>query len=156
MWLKHLRPAGRIRLAPAGPRDVPALGRILSDWIDETPWLPRVHSRDDERGFAASMVAHGWVTVAHRGGAVVGFLARDGEEVVALHVARAARGQGVGTALMARAKRHAPRLRLWTFEANHSARAFYAREGFAEVGRGDGADNDENLPDVRYLWERRR
>jgi len=28
------------------------------------------------------------------------------------------------------------------------------RAGFQEVGRGDGADNDEGLPDVQMVWER--
>ena len=23
---------------------------------------------------------------------------------------------------------------------------------FAEVARSDGADNDENLPDIRFVW----
>lgn len=150
------RPAGRLRLGPAKPEDAAQIGRILSDWIDETDWMPRIHRREEERRFADELVARGWVTVARKGGAVAGFMARDGTDVVALYVDAPARGQGVGTALMARAKKQTPRLELWTFQFNHAARAFYAREGFIEIARTGGAGNDEKLPDIRYLWERRR
>ena len=53
-----------------------------------------------------------------------------------------------------RAKARSPRLELWTFQANTRARAFYAREGFAEVKLTDGQGNDEELPDVRMVWNR--
>ena len=117
--------------------------------------MPRIHKRDDEQAFAADLVARGWVSVARQRGRVVGFFARDGAEVVALYVARGARGQGVGTALLARAKRRTPRLALWTFQFNHAAQAFYRRQGFHEIDRTGGAGNDEKLPDIRYAWERR-
>lgn len=156
MLRNRFRPGTRFSVGPAKPADAPAIGAILSDWIDETDWMPRIHKREDERAFAADMVARGWVSVARRRGAVVGFVARDGEEVVALYVARTARGQGVGTALLARAKRKSRRLRLWTFQFNHAARRFYADQGFVEIERTGGAGNDEKLPDIKYLWERAR
>jgi len=156
MLREKLRSAGRLSLGPATPDDAPAIGRILSNWVDETDWMVRIHKREDEQRFAAEMVARGWVTVARRARAVVGFLARDGEEVVALYVDGPARGQGVGAALMARAQKKARRLTLWTFQFNIAARAFYARQGFVEVARTGGARNDEKLPDIKYLWERAR
>jgi len=155
---RRLRPVilrqGRLSLGPARPADAPAIAAILSEWIDETPWMPRIHRREDELGFAADLIARGWVTVARRGGAVLGFLARDGAEVQALYVAGAARGQGIGAALLARAQKASPRLGLWTFQFNHGAQAFYARHGFAESHRTGGAGNDEKLPDIRYEWRR--
>lgn len=153
---EKLRPAGRLSLRPARPEDAPAIGRILSDWIDETDWMPRVHKREDEQHFAAELVRRGWVTVARKGGAVTGFMARNGEDVVALYIDGPARGQGVGSALIARAQRKVSRLELWTFQFNHAARAFYEAQGFVEVARTGGAGNDEKLPDIKYLWERRR
>ena len=156
-FLRHrLLRVSRPVIGPARATDAPAIGEILSDWIDETDWMPRIHKRADEQLFAADLVARGWVTVARLRGEVVGFLARDGAEVVALYVARRARGQGVGKALLARARRRSPRLALWTFQFNHAARDFYARQGFLEVARTGGAGNDEKLPDIRYAWERRR
>jgi chorismate mutase len=38
------------------------------------------------------------------------------------------------------------------FESNPRARAFYARHGFVEVGRGDGSENEEGAPDVEMAW----
>ena len=83
----------------------------------------------------------------------VGFLARSGEDIPALYLAPAARGRGIGKALLDRAKVAAPRLCLWTFRDNVGARAFYEREGFREIARTEG-ENDEGLPDVRLQWER--
>ena len=40
---------------------------------------------------------------------------------------------------------------LWTFVANAPARRFYAREGFVEVRR-TGGENEEGLPDVLLKW----
>ena len=86
---------------------------------------------------------------------VQGFLARDGEDILALYVRPSQTGRGIGRALMQAAKARCPRLRLWTFQANIAAQRFYLREGFAEAARTDGAGNDEGLPDIHYIWERR-
>lgn len=152
----RLRPAARPILGPARPTDAEAIGTILSDWIDETPWMPRIHKREEEQAFAGDLVARGWVTVARRCGRVVGFIARDGEEIVALYLAGHARGQGIGTALLDRAKRASPRLTLWAFQFNEAARGFYEAHGFRELARTGGARNDEKLPDIHYLWEAAR
>ncbi|MEJ2002395.1 MAG: GNAT family N-acetyltransferase [Maritimibacter sp.] len=139
-------------IAPARPEDAPAIGLILSAWIDETPWIPRVHSHDDEQGFGRMMVERGWTTVARRDGEVLGFLSRDETEVHALYLRADARGQGVGKALLDSAKSASARLELWTFQQNTRAQQFYLREGFREVGRTNGTGNDEKLPDIRYVW----
>jgi GNAT superfamily N-acetyltransferase len=155
--LRHrLRPVGRLTLAAARPGDARGIGMILSDWIDETDWMPRIHKREDEQGFAVELVRRGWVTVARRGGAVQGFLARDCAEIAALYVAAQARGQGVGSRLIEHAKKRSRRLELWTFQFNQPARAFYERHGFIEIARTGGARNDEKLPDIKYLWESQR
>jgi GNAT superfamily N-acetyltransferase len=85
-----------------------------------------------------------------------GFLARERDEVLALYLAPEVRGRGVGKALLDAAKERRERLTLWVFQRNAGALRFYAREGFAEVERTDGARNDERLPDVRMVWERER
>ncbi len=141
-------------ISPARPEDAPAIAAILSEWTDETPWLPRVHSRAEDREHADDLIRRGWVSVARDSGQVLGFMARAGEEVHALYVARPARGHGIGTALLDHARARAHRLGLWTFEANLRARAFYRRAGFREVARTDGAGNDEGLPDIRLEWSR--
>ena len=141
-------------LRPARSTDAGQVGAILSGFIDGTDWMPRIHTRAEDLSFAGAMIERGWVTVAERGGAVVGFAARDGSEVNALYVDERARGQGCGRALLAQMQACCARLELWTFAANARARAFYERHGFRETARSDGARNDEGLPDIRYVWRR--
>jgi len=144
----------RIHITPARPNDAPQVGHILSGWVDETDWLPRIHSHGEDQGHAAELVRRGWVSVARQGGRVVGFLAREAGDIHALYVVQDARGHNVGKALLEHAKQATDHLSLWTFQANIGAQAFYLREGFCEVERTDGADNDEGLPDIRYEWKR--
>jgi GNAT superfamily N-acetyltransferase len=113
--------------------------------------MPVLHSRDEDLGFLHGLIARSEVFVAEGG-----FLARDGDEVLALYLAPDARGRGVGKALLDAAKEGRERLMLWAFQRNTGALRFYAREGFVEVERTDGARNDERLPDVRLVWERVR
>ena len=143
-----------VKLRPAVAGDAAALGAILSDWIDTTPWMPRLHTRDEDRGFVGHLIGTTEVTVAELGGGPAGFLARDREEIPALYVAVAARGQRTGTALLQQAQSVVRRLTLWTFQANAGAIRFYHRAGFSEAERTDGARNDEKLPDVRLVWTR--
>jgi GNAT superfamily N-acetyltransferase len=146
--------AGVIAIRHAGPPDVPACAAIKNAWIDEAEWMPRVHPAGDMERHYRSVFPDREVFVAGDGG-VEGFLVLDGAEVTALFVARAARGRGVGAALLGRAKAGRDRLALWTFVANEGARRFYAREGFREVRRTEG-ENEEGLPDVLLRWERVR
>jgi GNAT superfamily N-acetyltransferase len=141
-------------LRPANPLDAGRVGAILSAWIDETPWMPRVHTRAEDIAFADMMVDRGWVTVSETAEDVLGFIARDGDDIHALYIDPEARGQGIGSALLASAMRHEDQLTLWTFQANTRAQAFYERHGFAPVERTDGSGNDEGLPDIRYHWQR--
>lgn len=133
----------------AEPADFPALAGILADWIAATDWMPKLHNNAEHLWFIGHLAARGVVRVA--GDPALGFLARQGAEVDALYLAPAARRQGTGRALMGDAMAAEPVLRLWTFEANHEARAFYDALSFVEVGRTTG-ENDEGLPDVRLEW----
>jgi GNAT superfamily N-acetyltransferase len=73
-----------------------------------------------------------------------------------LYVRPDAQRAGIGSALLEEAKRGRPNgLRLWVFQRNHAARAFYARHGFVEVRSTDGADNEEREPDVLLEWHLR-
>lgn len=137
----------------AEPGDAAACAAILQDWLDETPWMPDLHDLAATTAWMhGDLFRRSVVTLAEPKG-IAGYLARmpDGE-IASFTVARGWRGRGIGTALLARAKAEAPSgLTLWTFQANAGARAFYAREGFGELRRTDG-DNDEGLPDVQLGW----
>jgi GNAT superfamily N-acetyltransferase len=133
---------------------MPACAAILIDWIDATTWMPRVHAADDvDRHYREHVYTWCEVTVAERAGAVCGFLALGPHgRVHSLYLDAGARGRGLGAALVAAAKAARPEgLNLWTFLANEPARRFYARQGFVEVRRTDG-DNEEGLPDILLAW----
>ena len=144
----------RVALGPAAPADAAALARILGDWVRGTGWMPVLHSRAEDLAFLSGLIGRQAVLVVRRGGAAVGFIAADGGEVTALHVAADQRGRGIGKALLDAVRAGAPSLSLWTFQANSRAIAFYRREGFAEAGRTEGAENEEGLPDLRMIWRR--
>jgi len=60
---------------------------------------------------------------------------------------------GLGTALLHVAQAASPHeLRLFTFQRNHGARAFYERHGFTTVAFGVSPE-PEAEPDVEYRWE---
>jgi putative acetyltransferase len=56
--------------------------------------------------------------------------------------------------LMARAKAENPGgLRLYCFQVNARARAFYERHGFIVEAQRDGSSNEEGAPDILYVWK---
>ena len=147
--------AGTAWLRLAELDDASACATILNDWIDTTDWMPRVHDPEEVEDFLRDTVLRRracWV--AENSAGICGFLALDISDrlVSLLYLAADERGRGTGKALLDRAKRACPRgLGLWTFVANSGARRFYEREGFREVARTDG-DNDEGLPDILFRW----
>jgi GNAT superfamily N-acetyltransferase len=124
----------------------------LGDWVRETGWMPVLHTREEDLGFLRHLIDTTEVTLAEDA-EPLGFLSLDGADVRALYLAPAARGRGIGRALLDRAKAGRDHLELWTFEANAPAIAFYEREGFRVAERTDGSGNDERLPDLRLIWE---
>lgn len=141
-------------LRPAKPMDAGPIGAILSEFVDTTDWMPRVHTRAQDVAHADQMIAKGWVMVAERDAQVAGFSACNGGDLNALYVARDWRGHGVGSSLLQQLQRQNTAMRLWTFQANARAQAFYQHHGFVEVTRTAGHSNDEKLPDVRLEWQR--
>ncbi len=138
-------------IRPARVEDTDACADILNDWIDGRDWMPRVHTPQAVRDFYRDFVfPRRDLYVA--GEPPVGFMALDRDEdfVTALYVAEP--GRGLGKRFLDFAKAGRAVLRLWTFQANLAAQAFYKREGFVEERRTDG-ENEEALPDVLLRWE---
>lgn len=142
-------------LRKARSTDAGAVGAILSQFIDETPWMPRLYTRAEDLAHAGRMIANGWVTVAENTQGVQGFVARDGCEIHSLYIATSAHRKGIGTCLLDGEKAHCDILYLWTFQNNLGAQSFYKAAGFTEIERTDGAGNDEALPDIRLKWTRK-
>lgn len=141
---------------PARTTDAGSAGEVLYQFQALTPWMPKLHSAAEAIAFCGQMIDQGWVTVAGRHTTVEAFLARDGEDIHALYVQARAQGVGLGSRLVEHAKASTERLALQTFQANARAQRFYERCGFVECARGDGAQNDENLPDITYVWHKPR
>jgi ribosomal protein S18 acetylase RimI-like enzyme len=116
--------------------------------------IPRLrHTDDDVRAWFASVVlVEREVWLAEREGRIIGEMVLRGEVVDHLYVRPEAQRRGVGTRLLAEAKRGRGRLRLYTFQSNEPARDFYEKHGFKAVAFGDGTGNEEGAPDVLYEW----
>ena len=97
-----------------------------------------MHSDDDVRNWFAGHVVPDtelWVAIDHAGG-LVGILVLDGDWIDQLYVEPSMTGQGIGSQLLALARRQRPHgLRLWTFVSNVRAQRFYERHGFVEIDR---------------------
>lgn len=141
-------------ISTARALDAGAIGHILSVSNDLMPWLPRVHSAAEEIKYSGDMIDAGWVRVAKVDGKVVGFIARDKEEVYALYVLPDFQDRGVGTALLKDAMAESAKLGLWSYAANGVAAHFYESRGFIEVDSTDGSGNEAGLPDIRFEWTR--
>jgi GNAT superfamily N-acetyltransferase len=112
------------------------------------------HSLDDARRFFRDVLLKECrVWVAQRASRAAGVMATQGEWIRQFAVFPPFQRQGIGTALLAKARALSPRrLRLYTFQRNNAARAFYERHGFAAVAFGI-SPAPESEPDVEYLWQ---
>ena len=90
--------------------------------------------------------------MAEIGGHIVGLLALKGDLIDQLFVYVDAQRQGIGTALLERAKQRSPSgLRAYTFQKNQAARAFFEQHGFRVVSTGKSPP-PESEPDLEYAW----
>ena len=149
--------APAITIEPASPRDAGEIADLyLASRAQALPYLRRVHSDDEVRGWIAHVrLATGETWVAREAGRILGFLSLDGEDLDQLYLLPGQFRRGIGSLLLAKAKELSPeRLHLFTFQRNAAARAFYERHGFQLVDLNDGARNEEGEPDALYEWRR--
>ena len=136
------------------PEDMDAAAHVLRAALDDRlPWLAGRHTPEEDRHFLHNIVFPKSILWGACDPGLAGFLAlRDGW-IDQLHVLPGHQRRGIGSALLARARTASPTLRLWTFQRNHPARAFYERHGFRLVKETNGARNEEREPDALYLWD---
>ena len=141
-------------LARLGLSDMEEAAAVMRESYDAAlPWLAGRHTPEQDQAFFRGILFPACeIWGIKEAGALTGFIAMRNGWVDQLYVLPRCQHLGYGTGLLAIAKETFPRLELWTFQRNQSARAFYQKHGFLEVERTDGAANEENEPDIRFKW----
>ncbi|MFI5766893.1 GNAT family N-acetyltransferase [Streptomyces sp. NPDC051563] len=129
-------------------------GTWLRSFRNALPTVRLAHGDDEVRDWFAFVVVpryEAWIAEAD--GVLAGLLVLEGEELEQLYLEPSWWGKGLGDRFVALAKQRRPAgLGLWTFQVNGPAQRFYERHGFVAVERTDGMRNEEQEPDVRYVW----
>ena len=81
-----------------------------------------------------------------------GFIGLTENHIEGIFVAKSARSEGIGKALLEYAKSRKPRLTLSVYQKNQRAIAFYRREQFGV--HSEGIDEDTNEAEIQMLWTR--
>ncbi len=145
----------RFSLRKATPNDAPALADIHVRARRECmSYLPDVPTSEDVLAWIREILPqHDEVWVAEDDGRVVGFFMLSDNFLYHLYVYPELQGQGAGTLLFERVKELSPDgFRLWVFQQNAQARAFYEHRGMRVVELTDGSKNEEREPDALYEW----
>jgi ribosomal protein S18 acetylase RimI-like enzyme len=111
------------------------------------------HTLADARHFFRTRVLPACeVFVATRADRRVGVLVLEAPWIRQFAVFPEYQRQGIGSTLLRRARERSPHeLRLFTFQRNYTARAFYEKHGFTAVAFGV-SPAPELEPDVEYRW----
>jgi putative acetyltransferase len=114
-------------------------GALLAVWAESAavahPFCTPAMLEQERHDLANKYLPLAETHVFERAGAVVGFISLLGNEVGGIFVAPRCHRQGIGRALMDRARSSRDHLELDVFEANRIGRAFYAAYGFRVVGK---------------------
>lgn len=131
-----------IALVDPASDDLPHLAAVHAACFD-APW--------DEKALAALLASRGAFAFHHPDGFVLARAAGGEAEILTLAVAPAARGKGIGRALMIRAASHsqelgAAALFLEVSKTNRAALALYHGLGFVQVGVRRGYYGNRDAP----------
>ena len=127
--------------------DVPACARIVDDWLDATPWMPRDTTYAELEAMLTDGMAIREIYVA--GEPVMGYLAFNPVETKVTGLYCAVRDHGVGKALLDRVKEGRSYVQLNTHVPNMRAQRFYMREGFVKCEEVDARDG---VRELRMEW----
>jgi GNAT superfamily N-acetyltransferase len=142
-----------VKLRSATAADAEELAELFSDSRRLLNFLPELHSRREDRDYIRDQVLGTMrVAVAEDDAGIAGFIAETDGWIEHLYLAPPRRRSGIGSLLVAAAKRHQSTLDLWCFADNVVACAFYERHGFVAAERTDGSRNEAGCPDIRYCW----
>ena len=152
-----IRFTSRRLTAPLSP-DSDLVAALVRLWREarasHLQFLTDLHSADEDRAYLSGVVLPAnEVWVAEIDNQLAGFIAFHDGWVNHLYVAPPFQGRGIGSELVAIARRENRTLQLWAFEANEPAIRFYERRGFRVVERTYGESNEAKRPDVRMQWD---
>lgn len=143
-------------LRPAVPEDADPLADLFIAAREAAhPSMPRsVHTSGEIRAWFEQLLESSRETwVAERHAELVGYIVLDPEWLDSIYVRSDVTGEGIGTVLLDLAKSLRPDgFGLWVFQTNEGAQRFYRRHGLVEIRRTDGADNEEQAPDIELAW----
>jgi ribosomal protein S18 acetylase RimI-like enzyme len=114
-----------------------------------------LHSPEEYHGFYRDQVIPNddcWG--AFEGDKLQGFITLLPGWIDHLYVNPALHRTGIGSSLIRFAQTEQAELRLYTFQSNMNARAFYKKHGFVIEELTDGERNEEKMPDITYHWAR--
>lgn len=119
------------------------------------PWLVERYTEAEARDWIGRvLLVSAMVWVAVEAERIVGFAALEGDVLGQLYIVQDYQRQGIGTQLLAAARKPAGcRMSLYVFAKNVGAKRFYERHGFTMAGESDGSRNEEHEPDVRSVWD---
>ena len=147
-----MNPVWKIR--PATKKDGPEIASIHTDSIALLNFLPRLHTPEEILAFFTKVVAEETVNVAEYDHSLLGFIGESKNWINHLWIRPDQLRIGIGSALLKCAQFRHPHLKLWCFQKNLRARAFYEGHGFEAVKFTDGANNEEKEPDILYEWRK--
>ncbi|WP_374563717.1 N-acetyltransferase family protein [Ideonella sp.] len=149
----------RMQVRPIAAHDAAEVDTVIRRWHGtnvDSYWYNDTHQNHTLEGarafFLAEVLPTCEVLVALVDGVLAGMTALQAPWIMQMAVFAEYRRHGVGSALLAAARARSPaELRLFTFQRNHAARAFYERHGFIAQRLGT-SPAPENEPDVEYAW----
>ncbi|HEY2224410.1 acetyltransferase [Actinomycetospora sp.] len=121
----------------ADPADLDTLVAVWRRAVEATHDFLPAGAVEELEPRSRAEIARAAVRVATGPDGPVGFLGGSGGEVDMLFVDPEVHGRGAGSALLDDAAAHHPLLTVDVNEQNPSARAWYARRGFVEIGRSE-------------------
>lgn len=124
----------------------------LSGNLEAHGFIPAAYWRENCSA-VREMLPRAELLVCDNGGGPLGFLGLHGGDILGLFVHSAARGQGIGHALLEAAKERRGELQLHVYRENRRARRFYEREGFLLLR--EETDPDTGAADLTLRWTRR-
>ncbi len=141
--------------------DSDLLANLVRIWrearANRLQFLTDLHSAEEDAAYLSRVVLpKNQVWIAEVDEAVVGYIAFENRWVNQLHVAPPFQGRGLGSQLLAIAKRCNRTLQLWGFEVNLPAIRFYEHQGFRTIERTAGASNEAKRPDRRMQWDEKQ